>query len=302
MHTDEVSNPNPHSQNYGSKHAGPFQRPDYVQSYAGLIVNRTGSPCPVFVRQIEGQPYRDGNLPWPYVWLDDEGGAILRDLYGDLISLSGVLVPSRYHPRPDSADIVPFKEHFMFDPNSAPLKLSRKSRSNLTSGQKIWQLADAISVDDWLSFEVLYQELVLRRGLMGGRFDFGADHFARLARLPYMRIFGVQDGSSWGAMACGACYRDEIHLLHIVVSAEGLMSNASYVLMHEITSYCQMHGITLFMGGVPGGDNVGALRFKKRWSNQTRTSWLLRMIIQPDIYGKLAIQGNSFFPAYRQSW
>jgi hypothetical protein len=44
------------------------------------------------------------------------------------------------------------------------------------------------------------------------------------------------------------------------------------------------------------------LRFKQRWSNQTKPSWLLRMIIQPAIYKAMAIPGNSFFPAYRTAW
>ena len=46
----------------------------------------------------------------------------------------------------------------------------------------------------------------------------------------------------------------------------------------------------------------GGLRFKQRSSNTTRMSYLLKAVLQPDTYAKLAIAGNAFFPAYRREW
>lgn len=100
-------------------------------------------------------------------------------------------------------------------------------------------------------------------------------------------------------MACGAICGNELHLLHIVVGGNGLTSNASYVLMDEIIRHCVAHNIKLFLGGVPGSGDEGVLRFKVRWSNTTLSSWLLKMVIQPEVYKTLAVPGNSFFPAYR---
>ncbi len=279
----------------------PFNQLEYARSHTGLIVNRLNTPTPVFVSKIDNQPYCDGRLPWPYIWLDENEGCKLKSAFDDLVSLTGILAPSQLPPWSHSSDLIAFKPHFVFDPVLGSLKLGRKSRRNLTIGRKRWEISEVDSIEGLRAFFELHQLLVKRRGL-SHQFDFSEEHFTRLSRLPYFSILGVRDASLWGAMACGAYFGDEFHLLHIVISPEGLVSNASYVLMHEITTHCQRHGIKLFLGGVPNGNHEGLRRFKVRWSNQVLTSWLVCMIIQPEIYQRLAIPDNSFFPAYRQSW
>jgi hypothetical protein len=167
---------------------------------------------------------------------------------------------------------------------------------------KLWSPALATSDEAKLAFIGLYDELVARRNLSGSSFAFQSAHFNKLFLLPEVTLFGVFGNGVWGSMACAARSNDELHLLHIVNSSEGLRTNSSYVLMQYLLEYCLAEDITLFLGGVPEGDDGGVLRFKERWTNSTRPSWLMRLILQPDIYSDLMIPENKFFPAYRKNW
>lgn len=281
----------------------PYRLPEYATAYAGTVECRGAAPIPVFVRTIDHVGLQDGCLPWPYIDITEREKTALSNEFSELVSLTGVLAPSLTCPllTSDTTAVVPFKTHFIFDPELGLLNLSRKSRSNLSSGRRVWEPAEASSLEGWATFADLYKELIDRRNLAGGPFDFESEHFLRLSRLPWMTIFGVRNNAGWGAMACGARHGNELHLLHIVVSGRGLTSNASYVLMNDLISHSIENNIKLFLGGVPGAGALdeGVLRFKQRWSNHALPSWLLKMIIRPEIYGTLALPGNAYFPAYR---
>lgn len=183
----------------------------------------------------------------------------------------------------------------------APL-LSSKTKFNLKSGSKIWLPEENKKELTVQAFISLYQDLVGRRGLSGGSFDFQENHFKKLFELPEVHLFGVSNNGIWGSMACAIQYQKEIHLLHIVNSNDGLRSNASYVLMNYLLNYCAKDNIKLYLGGVPDGDDGGVLRFKKRWSNTILPTWLMQVILNQEVYDQLKIKGNSFFPAYRKNW
>lgn len=279
----------------------PYRSHEYALAYSARVESRSDVGVALSVRDIEHVGLKDGCLPWPYVDVTESEVVDLFHHFSDLVSITGVLAPSLNQPiMPfDMAEVVSFKPHYIFDPELGSINLSRKSRSNLASGCRVWKPCDASSPEGWIAFAGLYNELVQRRNLIGGTFDYGSTHFYKLSQLPWMTIFGVRNESGWGAMACGAICGNELHLLHIVVGGNGLTSNASYVLMDEIIRHCVAHNIKLFLGGVPGSGDEGVLRFKVRWSNTTLSSWLLKMVIQPEVYKTLAVPGNSFFPAYR---
>lgn len=279
----------------------PFQSLAYAEAYSGQTVLAAGAPCPVHIEPLPTLDGVDGRLPWPYVRIDLAGAHALTKAHAELITLSGVLAPSAQPPWSGDTLTV-FKPHFLFVPAAGLPELSRKSCANIKSGQRAWQWVPAGTASDWEAFFTLYCELVNRRGLAGSRFEFDAHHFSRLASLPGIRLFGVANADRWGAMTCAAEISNELHLLHIVVSQEGLTSNASYAMMHALLKRCLNDGRTLYLGGVPAGDSGGVLRFKQRWSNMSQPSWLFRMVLQPERYARLAIAGNGFFPAYRTSW
>lgn len=269
-------------------------------TYSQQVVFSEELKTSVIINPIQNTEYVDGRTPWPYVKINFTESFDLLKNHEDLISLVGVTAPSEKPPF-TSADFVFFKNHFIYDPSLPAPILSKKSRTNLKSGIKIWAPEENKNTETKLAFISLYQDLVARRNLADTSFNFQLEHFNKLFELPEITLFGVSNQGAWGSIACAARYLDEIHLLHIVNSNDGLRSNASYVLMDYLINYCFNQGITLFLGGVPAGDDGGVLRFKERWSNTTRASWLMRLILKPDLYRKLEIPGNSFFPSYRKS-
>lgn len=280
----------------------PFSDLKYARALSDQASLKEGSSCAMLLRAIDGTTYLDGHLPWPYVCLDAPEVNALAGLYPELVSITGVVLPPQHADIPDVGAIQPFKAHFVFSPDLPPAPLSKKSLANLEEGRSAWAFTHATLPGDWNSFQELYQELVQRRGLALTSFNFSTLHFEALRALPYVMLFGVRNGENWGAMLCAAHFGAELHLIHIVVSAEGLRSNASYALMQGMIDLCRDQQLALFVGGVPAGDNGGMLKFKKRWTNQTRMSYLVRIIVRPDVYAELAAPGNAFFPAYRKSW
>ncbi len=279
--------------------ARPFHRAEYVSTYPGPISLPEGAPCPVRLREIPGSEFRDGELPWPYVWLPEEEGAGLSDLHPGLVTLTGVLAPSPDPPWGDHPDLVRLKDHFLHDPGLPSPELGKRSRAHLSAGRRVWRFAVAEGPQDWRDCARLYRDLVARRGLGGGRFDFGEEHFSGLSRLPGFHLFGVRGEAGWGAMACGARHLGELHLLHLVVGDRGLRTDASYVLLDGLLAWTRELGLWLFLGGAPAGDDGGVERFKRRWSNRVWPSWLLRRVIRPEVYRELPVRDPGFFPAYR---
>jgi len=278
-----------------------FNTLEYTKAFEGTFQIAKSISSAIQIRKIAGTEYFDGVLPWPYVTFREGGEALLKNEYNDLITITGVIAPSGLRPSSTANDheLVPFKNHFIFDPSLGSIKLSKKSASNLRKGSKIWQAVDANTGEGWKTFVHLYRKFVLEKKLTDGFFDFKPEHFFCLSRIKGIQMFGVRSSTGWGAMACGALSGRELHLIHNQTSEQGRQSFASYVLMETITRYCEYKGLILFIGGLPNGADEHLLRFKKRWTNKTLSAWLLKIVIRPDIYEKLAMSGNTFFPGYR---
>lgn len=278
----------------------PFQDLRYAASYAVDTRGGDGAGIPLLLRDIPGTGLRDGQLPWPYVRVAQGSLAGLGELAAGLVSLVGVVLPVAAGDAAPSVDLVPFKSHFVFRHDLPPRALGARSLENLRAGARRWRWRAARGPADWQAFVALYRQLVARRRLAGGFFDFAPSHFAKLAELPFITLHGVHDGTEWGSMVCAAEGGGEIHFLHIVNSAEGLRTSASYVLMDAVLAAARLRGMDIYLGSTPAGDSGGVARFKTRWSNSTQPSQLLRMVIDPVAYARLAVDGNPFFPAYRR--
>lgn len=278
-----------------------FNRPDYAAAYPGTFRYSEKLSSPVFIRRIPGLKYCDGRLPWPYIKVDERFEMLVKEACSDLVSVVGVLAPSEMCPLPTAspAEVTPFKDHYIYDPSVGPITLSGKSASNLRKGSRNWRIVDPDTDQGWNELESSYRSFVCENTLAGGFHDFGEGHFVRLSRVPGMKFFGVRSSVEWGGMACGALHEGELHLMHIRITAQGFRSCASYVLMDTIIRYCEANGLLLFLGGVRRGADDGIVKFKKRWTNRTMPAWLLKIIIRPDTYYRLAIPGNTFFPGYR---
>ncbi|MEE9914114.1 MAG: hypothetical protein K4571_20565 [Deltaproteobacteria bacterium] len=282
----------------------PFNSPEYAETYGGVIKYSESILSAVFVEKITGTEFYDGRLPWPYVSFPEHGTALLGKEFPELVTVAGVVAPSRQCPSKtaSSAGLVPFKQHFIFDPCAGSIRLSKKSALNLKKGSRVWRVADADTSAGWEAFAALYETFISEKKLTGGFYDFRDDHFFRLPHIRAIKLFGVRSSSEWGAMACGARHGNELHLMHICIARQGYKSCASYVLMDAITRYCAANDWTLFVGGMRHGADEGLLRFKKRWTNKTLQAWFLKIIIRPDVYARLAIPGNPYFPGYRHPY
>ena len=279
-----------------------FNRIEYTKAFKGTFQFAESISSAIRIQKIAGTEFLDGRLPWPYVTFREARESLLKKEFNDLVTITGVIAPSSTRPSSTAPDheLIPFKNHFIFDPSLGSIKLSKKSDSNLRKGSKIWRTVDANTSEGWEAFANLYNKFIAEKKLKGGFFDFGIEHFSRMSNIKDIIMFGVKSSAAWGAMACGACHEKELHLIHNQISEEGYKSFASYVLMEEITQYCETKGITLFIGGLPRGADEGLLRFKKRWTNKTLPAWLFKIVIRPDIYEQLVIPGNNFFPGYRR--
>lgn len=279
----------------------PFNGMEYAETYKGRFLFAKCLSSAIRIREISGTSFQDGMLPWPYISIPETAGSLLRGEFPDLVTVTGVIAPSGSRPSSvfERDELVPLKEHFIYDPSLGPIRLSRKSRSNLRKGRRFWHPVDANSDEGWKGFVELNRAFVADRKIEGGFYDFGDDHFRLLSCLDDIVLFGVRNSSQWGAMACGARHGAELHLMHIRISALGYRFCASYALMEEVTRYCASNDLALFMGGLRHGAQEGLLRFKRRWTNRTLPAWLLRVVVRPDVYRLLAIPGNPFFPGYR---
>jgi hypothetical protein len=279
----------------------PFNGLEYAETYRGEWQFSEGLSSAILIQAIAGTPFYDGRLPWPYVTFPEMGESLIKTEFPDLISITGVIAPSSVCPSSTAAnhELIPFKPHFIFDPSLGSIKLSKKSASNLRKGHRVWRAADANSIEGWEAFAGIYREFTSEHNLTGGFYDFGDDHFSRLSGIRSIELFGVRSSAAWGAMACGARHGKELHLMHIRITAQGYRSFASYVLMDEVTRYCEATGLTLFLGSLRHGADEGLLRFKQRGTNKTLPAWLLTIVVRPAIYDRLAIPENQFFPGYR---
>jgi len=285
----------------------PFNTLLYASSlpHLGEVVTREAVDVPVLVRQIGRTGFRDGMLPWPYVALEGDDVERLRAGFPELVSVVGVIGPSSLWRWPGITEVVRFKDHFVLDP-ALPFHLSARSRANLRKGERRWSLREVAGRAAARTAAALYRRMAAFRGLAGTLFDFPVTHFERLMGVPAVRCFAVVDADgAWGSCCCGARFGDEFHLLHIAASADGLRSFAAHVLMKEVTARCIAQGVRLFLGGLPRTGMEGLERFKQRWTNTLRPTYLLRLVVQPSACQTLpAAPGydGAFFPRYRTPW
>ena len=271
-------------------------------THLGEAVVADGLGFPLLRRRISAGPWFDAVLPSPYVAPTPAQVAALSDVLPELVSIVGVIRPGSKQNWAAVSNVVMAKEHYVFEP-SRPLELSPRARRHLTAGRRRWrfELARGPAVADEAAN--MHARVADFRGFAGSAVDFPAVHFRQLAGAPWGVFFtAVGADGELGAVACGALWTDELHLLHLNVSAEGLRSAASYVLMSGITGWCSDTGRTLFLGSRPQTGTAGLARFKARWTNLRLPSHLIRIVVRPAAYESLcraAETPSGFFPAYR---
>ena len=289
----------------------------YSESLAEFGVPRLLPRCGGWVleRPIRGTKLRDAMGCYPLFscrrWSDVK--ADLDEIGDELVSLVVVTDPFGDYSERDLHHAFghlarPFKTHFVVDLTANPggsvhphhVRNARKSLSVLTVDRCHNPLD---YVEEWMS---LYANLIRRhhiRGIAG----FSARSFDYLSRVPGTVVLRASEGDQtvgmmWWLVDANVGY------YHLGACSEyGYERGASFALMWTAIDLFQAHGLGwLDLGGSTGqGDNAadGLSRFKRRWSNATRTAYLCGRIFDTECYkdltATLGAPGSNYFPAYR---
>jgi hypothetical protein len=264
----------------------------------------------IILRSIRDGSDCDAIGPYPLFACSDWSAlaADIAELSEQLISLTIVTDPFGNWNRviledafPDRA--VPYKEHFVVDLSQPTV--ARHHRRNIAralkavSVEKVENPADFL--DDWIR---LYDELVSRHEIRGVA-KFSRESFAAQLAVPGMVVLrAVHDedivgatlwyvGGSIGYYHLGA-YTD------VGYSCGASFALFAYALDHFASA--NLEWLSLGAGaGVSGDSTDGLTRFKRGWSNGTRTAYLCGRVLSPLRYSTLTtgLPPTSFFPAYR---
>jgi hypothetical protein len=257
-------------------------------------------------RPIAGSGCFDGVGSWPYTWITGQQEIeSLRQDYPDLVTICAVTQPGYLPPR-DGVDNILLKHHFTYDPRLPRRPLSTRSALRLRKAFAVsaFEVATDTTTKRGMARELiqLYRLQNERRGITGFFQSLTDRHFTSVAGLESGRYFKVTTGGITGAMACGVVYQDQLQILHIAISEEGLRQNASYVLMDGLMGLADETRATLLTGGMPDSARASLHTFKQKWSNRLAPVYLLRIVNDPIRYRALCgtADRGGFFPAYRQ--
>lgn len=288
----------------------PFSSIDYLRglSNIGVVDQHSELPFAVLKRKIQDTCLMDGIGPWPYRWISNESDVeVFREGFPHLVTLTVVTHPG-WEPSTSLArklNIQRLKDHYVFDPGKNTPILSRRGINRLKEAEHRGNFEVISSCDEKLIIADLYEQLKLRRNLIGGFFDMPMHHFASIARLPGSVFFRVRDSYELGAMACGVIINHFLQILHIVPTAYGLTWNASYLMMYGLQEYVRQHNLILLTGGMPASGSSGLHIFKNRWANDFLSVNMLCIVNDQTTTDKLAANYGShsnYFPNYRYAY
>ncbi len=290
--------------------AGPYGRRLYAEGLAEGERGRTLAFAGghVLVRDVPGTDLVDVAGPYPLLGLDpaqDLTAALAALKRAGAVSLIAVLDPLH---QPSAAllqracDVArPFKTHFLAEPVAAA-RPSRNHRDKIRRALRHCRVEELSLRQHLADWERLGATLAERHGI-GGHAGVPASHIAALAEDPACTLLAARDGE--GRMLAMSLWLSdgETAYNHLVVSApEGYEVRASYALYASaLERFAGCRAIDF--GGVPGREDdpdSGLARFKRGFSNTTRSAWLVGAILDPARYAELSrgLQ-TDYFPAYR---
>jgi hypothetical protein len=285
----------------------PFSSIEYLKglSNIGVVDQHPSLSLAVLRRRIYGTNNQDGVGPWPYRWISDESDIeLFSEGFRHLVSLCVVAQPG-WKPSSTLAsnvNIQPLKDHFVFDPDKSVPPLSKRAIKRLSTAEHRGRFEMILSKDEQILIVWYYEQLKLRRMLIGGFFDMTSEHFASIARIPGAVFFRVKDSYDVGAMACGVVINNFLQILHIVPTLYGLSWNASYLMMYGLQDFVRQHGLILLTGGMPAEGSKGLSIFKHRWANTFLSVNMLCIVNDTSTADKLADEFGyhpDYFPHYR---
>jgi len=291
---------------------------EYAESLSEFGTPRElpGSQGWILERDIAGTDARDamGGYPlfacrdWPRLKPDLDG------LDRELVSLVVVSDPFGDYTEAGLRDafrdlVVPFKKHFVVDLRDDPdTFIPAHHRRNVRKALASVRVENCDDVPSTLSeWASLYRGLIKRHSIHGiSRFSDSC--FEKQLRVPGAVMFrAIHErrtvGMVWWFVSGPVGY---YHLG--AYSQKGYDLGASFALFWEAIRLFKAEGLRwLNLGagaGLGGSANDGLSRFKRGWSNATRTAYLCGRIFDRSRYDEIAlrkgIKSTGYFPAYRQ--
>jgi len=294
-----------------------YAHPSYAASLAEFgaprLLPRSGGW--VLEREIQGTNERDAMGCYPIFACQDWRGleADLNEI-DDLVCVSLVSDPfgacdEALLRRCFGERTIGFKSHFVAELNGATEAIV--SRHHRYYAKKALERVSVercrepeVFLDEWLG---LYAVLTARHRLSGIK-AFSRAAFAAQLRIPGVVVFrATHDGETVGAHLW--YLQGEVAHSHLAaVSPLGYELMASYALYWSAMKSLAAEARWLNFGagsGLGDGDDQGLTRFKRGWSNGTRTAYLCGRIFNHQKYqevveAKRPSSATLYFPAYRE--
>jgi hypothetical protein len=267
----------------------------------------------ILERQIPGGSHRDARGCYPMFFCQD-WRRLEDDMVdvGDLVSLVLVTDPfGNYDTRllqrcfPDLMQ--PYKEHFVVD-----LEQPLSSFISNTHARNIRAALRKVDVElcenpltlaeEWSE---LYAGLVQRQGIKGPS-AFSKTALIEQLSIPGIVAFRAVHQETTVGIILFFQHKEIVHGHLVAYTDLGYRLGASDALLYEALEYFRTKAKWLNHGagaGVRNNGKDGLTRFKRGWSNGTRTVYLCGRIIQPQTYAELAttkaVSGSDYFPVYR---
>ena len=266
-----------------------------------------GLPWPVFVRPIPNSDRYDALGPWPYGSPLDPGQvavALAALRARGLVSLTAVLRPDCPAEvdalRHSGLEIMPLKEHFIYDAREPLPARSKKTRYNIAAARRRCTVERLDIGANWPALAALQQDLMGRRRLSKiARVE--ADHFERLVDVPGADGLAIFAKGELVAALVVVRSSAQVHFLALLGNERAHRERAHYALYDAaVTRWGGEH--VLCLGGAPSGEaGEGIGKFKRRFATSTRPVSLLKIVLDPAACAELTASRNTpgYFPPYR---
>ena len=255
----------------------------------------------VLEREIPDASYTDVMGIYPLFCCRDWSGLgeDIKEL-DNLVSLALVADPLGNYERSDldaCFDLVkPFKEHFIVDLGN--VQICKHHRRNIREAKISVYVELCLRPLEWLDdWGWLYGELVERHSIRGIA-RFSRTSFSRQLQVPGLVMFRAMHEDEVVGMVLWFVQGD-VGYYHLGASSEkGYKLKASFALFQEAIEYFDgsLRWLNLGAGAGVRSEEDGLTRFKRGWTNRTKTAYLCGKILNHEVYQEL----SAFFPAYRK--
>jgi len=278
-----------------------------------LLLRRSGAW--LLVRDIPETQSQDAMGVYPFISCHDWRGLPddMNDLGEALTSVVAVSDPLGHYDetilRRAFCDVViPFKSHYVANLSARVEEFvhrdhQRRSRNALARLSVMISNDASTLVSEWTD---MYENLIKRHNIKGIA-AFSEASFKKQARVPGALVLKALDGDKTIGMLWWFVSGDTAYYHLGAFADRGYETDASYALFMTSLKELQQRGVRVAcLGGGAGlsDKDSGLSRFKRRWTNAVRTSFLCGRILNPTDYNAVTLalgrSGSSYFPAYRQ--